>query len=401
MKNLILIFAFLLISSAVFSQRVDIDNKRFAVEYAGLPTHYVPADQRTYVVELVGNSGINPEEVYSMMNVRGWQQVDENANAKIVINASDLRVNEPKQNKRKEESKNKEGKVISTKYYYSYTLSAGAPSSLRVFGPENKMKLSKWEIKQKAKEDAKKAEKIEEVESNPFLSGTDAGDEIVSEDDAKSIGWSDVTPSYEYTTSEHSSSFKAQNALSTMIGPKTNEFRGNMASTLAAQTNSYLNSFYGYTRVSDFAKFKKLDSKKHPENEMYNNATDAMEKILKTKRFNQSTDKVIADLTPIIDYLEGVKKKYSSDDKHDQKLKAATMWNLGQLYYYLDMPDKCKAIGEEYVRWGEDVKDGEEFIERAESLSEALAFHNMKGRYFDTDENAEDVFLDSKGDDFD
>lgn len=366
-----------------FGQRVDIDNKRMSVEFAKCPTHYVPEDQRTFVVELVGSSGIDPEFFYDQIFINGWEQVDEDANAKIKVSAGSVGLTDPQEVKRVDEKKDKEGNVTSRTNYYKWTQGGVGKAAGYVYGPENKMAISKWEKKQAAKAAEEAAEKKEEVNSNPFLSGTSAGEEL--EDAAEGsdrIAFGDLTRTYSYETSEYTSSTKARTALLNLTNSKLSAFRADYPNDLVNSTNNFINGVYGFSKGSDYVKFKVLDSKKHPENEMYNQATDAMFKILETKKWNEPMESLVSDLAPIIEYFEGVKGKYSSDDKQDVKLKSATMWNLATLYYYLDMPDKTTAIGQEFVRWGEDEKDGEEFIEMGDSLTELLSFHNITQRCY-------------------
>ncbi len=382
MKNVILFLTFVLMSSPVWSQRVDIDKKRVSVEVSTLPQFYVPTDQRTYVVEFFGPEYINPDYVYENININGWEQVDENANAKVVINAYGIKVKDPEQIKRTEEKKDKEGNVTSTKHYYKYTLVGETKSRVRVSGPGEKMEMSKWEKKQKAKAEAEAAEKKEAVDSNPFLAGTDVADEADQNANLEVIFGDYNNHKFEYTTAENSSYSKALAAIRAVIDTKVRGFEDDYPEQLVRYANSDLNTCYGYQKSTQAFKMRVLDSKKHPENEMYGNATTALQKLMEAKKWNESTDKLKTDLEPMIAYFEGVAKKYSSDDKHEKRLKSASLFNLGQIYYFLDMPDKVKEIGDSYIRWGEDVKDGEDFVEMAESLKKQLEFHNMSGRYF-------------------
>ena len=66
------------------------------------------------------------------------------------------------------------------------------------------------------------------------------------------------------------------------------------------------------------------------------------------------------------------------------------MYNLAQIYLYLDQPEKAIEIGNEYIRWGHDKKDGKRFVKRGEELKHFLDFHGTK-RYFVTDEDADKV----------
>ena len=104
---------------------------------------------------------------------------------------------------------------------------------------------------------------------------------------------------------------------------------------------------------------------------MFGNATAAMKEIFKQKKFNKPFDQVVSNLEPIMGYFESVAEKYNSKDKHDKRLRAAALYNLAQMYYYLDQPAKCKEIGELFVRWGYEKRDGERFIRESRRISRA------------------------------
>ena len=88
--------------------------------------------------------------------------------------------------------------------------------------------------------------------------------------------------------------------------------------------------------------------------------------------------------------VDDVRTRYSEDKKHPKRLKAASMYNLAQIYLYMDMPEEAIAIGQEFVRWDYDEKDGKKFIERGEELKHLLDFHGKK-RFFATEEDADKV----------
>ena len=393
-KSLTLVFAILLQFSSIYGQKVDIDNHKFYVEYANLPSNHIPQDQRTYTIEVVGDNRFNPEVIEDQIFIRGWEKNDEAAASKALIDIRGFSQGRSSVKNRESVRKDKNGKVISRTYYYSVSNSNSGNASLTLYGPKNEYvpfkKLKDKKKKDKKKKKKSKKEKKEKV--NPFLQGVD-----IKTDDAPKLDKSEIAKkynlnnSYTYTTQESTRRATASEEFRLNSGSAYNKHLDEYENYIIRVANNSLNSFYGYTRKRDYAKFKRLDSDKHPEFEMFENAVQAMRAILEKKRFNIDPTEVKEAMMPIIDYYISVKEKYSQDKKHPKRLKAAAMYNLAQIYYYLDMPEEVIKIGKEYLAWGHDKGDGEDFIEKGEELANLLKFHQIPGRYIVTEEDADSI----------
>ena len=392
MKNFTILMALLFVSGMAYSQKVDIDNYRFYVEYAQLPWHKVAPENRTFTIQTGGSYSGNVGAIADAISIRGWEYKEEGAKAMIKLNVNSFTRGASDLKKDEQVKKNKEGKVVSRTREYTVSSSNIGKASMSVFGPDNKYKEMETE-KQKErnkKKEKKKKEKEAKKAANPFLKDVaiETGDEEGGSD--KAVAVYDLSKSYSVSSGKKSSSSAAYKAYKAQAGSMYSDQRSKFYETLAASATAKLNSLYGYSRKRDYVKFKRLDSKKHPEFEMFDAATVAMKEILGKKRFNKSHDEVEAAMAPIIDYFWTVKDKYSQDKKHPKRLKAAAMYNLAQIYLYLDQPEKTIEIGEEYIRWGHDKKDGKRFVESGQKLKHFLDFHGTK-RYFETDEDADKV----------
>ena len=368
------------------AQKVDIDNYRIWVDYASLPDHKVIPDQRTYSLNVSGKYKFDKQQILDALNLRGWTWVQDRGNVTVDLKVQDFVRGRGSSDKRTVEKKDKDGNVTGKTTYYSYGSTNTGRATLRIYGPKNKYEG----LKKKKKKRKKKKKKEKEEEKNPFLQGTE---DIGSEDlpEAELVGTYDLSQSYKVDGGEKSSSKEAYSAYSEIANERYSEQLDSYQSDVIKKANAYLNETYGYNRKRDRAKFKRLDSDKHPEYEMFDNATKALKELLGKKRFNESHDEVAGAIAPIVAYFEEVVENYGKDDKHEKRLKAASMYNLAQIHYYLDQPDKVIEIGNEYIRWGHDKKDGEKFVEKAEKLKHKLAFHESAGRYFETDENADEI----------
>lgn len=382
MKGYLTFTLTLFIFTLSFAQKADIDNNRIYVEYATIPKHYVPAEDRSYSVDISGSYKFDKQDLANQLKIRGWEHV-EDGTAHVNLRLAAFSRGKSSYKKRVAEKKDDDGKVISKTNYYKYEVTNSGNANLKIYGPQNALQLKK---KPKSK---KQKKKMLEKLSNPFLqntkgSGNSSSDEYVSYD---------LSKTYNISTKEHKTLKAAGDEMKRTFESEYQRNLDDYNQNIASRASDYLNTHYGYNRKRDWVKFKTLGSKKHPEHEMFNNAVNAMKEILSQKQFNQSFDEITENINPIIDYFRTTADTYSSKDKHQKRLKAASLFNMAQLYYYLDQPEKSIEIGNEYLEWGHDKKDGEKFIEKSEKLSQLLSFHKMEGRFIPTDENLEDVFL--------
>jgi len=370
-----------------YSQKVDIDNHRIGIEYASLPENFIIPEDRTYQVEISsGSYKFDKKDIENHLVIRGWDKKDAGA-ARIQVRLTGFIRGKSSYKKRVSEKKDKNGKVISKTNYYRYEVTNTGRADLRIYGPVNKYKDATKKLSKNEKE------KQAEVASNPFLQNIDVSDQDKKFDEM--VQSYDLSKNYSYATREFESIKAASDSYNRNISAEYANHLEDFNASITNRSTRYLNQFYGYNRKRDRAIFKRLDSTKHPEFEMYENAVQATETIFAEKRFNKSYENIAESMQPIIDYFEAILTNYGSKDKQHKKLKSASMYNIAQIYYYLDQPDKVIAIGEQFLRWGHDKKDGEKFIKKANELKSELAFHEMDGRFFLTGENAEDIFLEN------
>lgn len=393
-KVLVSFLISIFIVGLTFGQKVDIDNHRFYVEYANLPSNNISKDQRTFTVEASGDSRFNFDDTEDLVSIRGWEKNNDAATVKAAVNIKNFTRGDSKVNKRVEVHKNRAGKVTGRTNYYSVSSTNHGIAYLTVYGPKNEyVPLNK----KKKKKKKKKKEKKKKV--NPFLKDVDIkSEEDNIPNDAEVATTANLSYQYTYTTSESKSRSTASEEYRLNASSKYSDHLSSFQDHVPASASKSLNNFYGYTRKRDHAKFKRLDSDKHPEFEMFENAVQAMRAILEKKRFNIDPSEVVEAITPVIEYFETVKVKYKQDKKHPKRLKAAAMYNMAQIYYYLDMPEKVIEIGNEYIKWDHDKGDGEDFVEKGEKLAHLLKFHDVAGRYFVTDEDADAVESEDESD---
>jgi len=380
-KNLnILIFLFL-IPSIIFAQKVDIDAFRFYISNTKLPINYIPVENRTFNVKVSGDW--NNSELEQNINIPGWDFNNDSPNLGLQVKIEPMRRGNSSLKSRVSEQKDKNGKVTSSTTYYYVTSTNYGYGSFKIYGLKNEMPklLSKKELEKKAK---KEKEEVAKKESNPFLSNVDVKDvkDDVDENMSKEQAYSfSLDNSYTYTTSESTSSSAASkeynNNTNSMYQNHMNEF----VKHVIASANNYVTQYYGYSPVKNYVRFMELDSEKHPEYEMYSNATKALKTIFSKMRYNRSVEEVEKDLTPIIKYFDVVEQKYVKDDKHEKRLRAATLYNLATIFQYLDRHDKAIEIGNKMISLDLEKGDGEDIVEASTKIKRQLEFHHMVSRH--------------------
>lgn len=392
MRTLYLALLFCTCAFLLNGQKVDIDKYRIYVEYASLPKHKVSPDARTYSLDVSGKYKFDKAEIEQALNLRGWELVEADGDVHVKLKMQDFVRGKSSSKKRTEKQKDKDGKVTGSTTYYTYSSKNTGRASLYIYGPKNPFVEKKKDKgkKKKSKRDKKKEAEAKKKADNPFLAGVD---DLATEEAEESelVAKFDLTQNYEVKSKEYTSSKKAYNDYNDKANNAYSEQLDGYQSDVINRANYYLNQTYGYNKQRDYAKFKRLDSKKHPEYQMFDNATTALKEIFSKKKFNRNYDELTGAINPIAEYYKTVVEKYNKDDKHPKRLKAAAMYNLGQIYYYTDQPDKVIEIGNQYIAWGHDKKDGEKFVKKAQKLHERMIFHEVSGRFFETSEDADAI----------
>lgn len=420
MKRLIIGLAIFFAGSNLFGQKADIDNFWVDISTAVLPDNKVLPENRTYSLTVNGDPEFTGADVTDKVRVFGWKKTDINPYLELVAEVGTFTKGSPSTSSRREDKTDKNGKVTSSTTYYKVVANNYNRGKLIVNGVKDSYKAllaKEEEDRKKAEKEKKEKEKKEkdkdkdkkkeskedkakkEMENNPFLKNVDtAVTEVPDEADVKPASTSakgvayefSLDYSYTHSTRENTSSVAASKEYSDNAYTVLNQHRAAYKNDLVAMINNYMNYNYGYRPAKEVVKFKRLDSEDHPEFNMFDNATKAMKIIFGKMRYNQGLDQIKSDLDPILNYFTSVATKFkNSDEKHEKRLRAACYYNLAQAYYYLDQHDKVIEIGNAIIQSKHDEDDGEMFIEKAEIMKKALAFHEMKSRHVEVQSNDE------------
>jgi hypothetical protein len=168
----------------------------------------------------------------------------------------------------------------------------------------------------------------------------------------------------------------------------TEQLYKNSVNYALSNLSDRLTTDFGYAErtVTDFMWI--LDSRKHPEYRAHRQAFLTINEVMFSIRANQSLEGIREQLRPAIDYFEGIKKKYTSNDKNSRKLRYASYYNLAKLYYYLDDPQAMKREAGGLILNDFDAKDGKALEASALYLSNLFRQTNLNSRHFAIDTSA-------------
>lgn len=321
MKNVVLcammsvVFVF-----SLSAQKVDLDKYHFTCAgMYGLPTDPLPEDFKTFNVnaKTARLIGLVPEAIAEEVDINGWRRMESNEKAHITIDLSfgNLIIDKTEIKDRKEEKKDKAGKVISTNYYYTAVLQYSMVANHNV------------------KDYTGKVYKTEILNS---LNGS-------------------------HSSSEFSSYSAASNYISNNREELKDRFANELIKNYTKRINANLVGKWGLNPikgVNDY--FWLMDSKKHPEQD----SMQQMAKLMKEKFAEYREGTLVSEfkemMAPFIGYFERLPERYKGDEKNDKKLRYSSYYNLAKLYWYLDDPDTSDKYADLLVKNDYDPKDAED-----------------------------------------
>lgn len=364
-------------------QKVDIDKFKVYISNTNLPLNYIPMNERIYSVGIFGNSELKGVNEKDNVKINGWEVSKEKPTLVVEINLGQFSQGSPYKREKTEDKKDKDGKVISKTTTYWYSSSNSISAEMKISGIKNELSPVKDQNEKEKKTTEVPTKKEKEIAANPFLSGVNTKvKEEVEDNLPKGVAYKiDLGNTYTYETSKHLNAADALKEYDKNIETFSQNNITNFRNSYAGNATSWLNKLYGYGPIKHGVKFQILDSKKHPEYEMFYNATQALKVIFEKMRYNKPIDEIKNDLKPIIDYYESVANKYSSDDKNDIKLKEAALYNLAQTHHYLDNHDKAIAVAELMIPLSKKSKSANAIIKESTEIKRQLAFHHMTSRH--------------------
>lgn len=350
MKKQFLLLVAISICSSLMAQKVDLDRYHFrGFQYYILPTAPLADDFKTYNVKITSPGSIRnsfpDDQVESKIKINGWKVVskDEKAHITIKVNLSPLVITKSEVSERKEEIKDKDGKVTGTKYYYR---------AIFVYNIEG---------------------------SN------------VSCEDYKGVKVN-LNPSFSRSSSFSSDEFgtyaAARDYLSNNRDNLRDKFINDLVSGICYATTNAATSAWGLTEHSSSDHFWLMDSKKHAEQDSMQLMAKFMKEEFSKMTYAETNEAFQSRITPFINYLKNLPNKYKSDEKNDKKLRYSAYYNLAKVAYYLDNPTDMKKYAGLLEKNDYDPKDAKDIIKDAESLEASFKKARINTRHLSFDSNS-------------
>lgn len=332
LKNTIKYFLLLFVSFKSFAQvkpqKVDLDKFSFNVNYQILPKKFVAFEKRVFSTEtVVGNDFAsyypNVIALRNRVDLYGWKRGPRTSNVDVEVILKSFTLGEPKLETRIDESKDKNGVVVKTTYYFV---------------------TAKIEAKGSA---------IVKVKALLNESGKD--EEIVYPFDK------------DYVYKSNNENVNPEVVKDLYKTQKTDFYNKNIidyVDLVTYQTNNKVNKLYGFEPTTYSDNLWIIDSKDE-EGAIQKEALEAVKVIFSKMTATAPIDEIVTEMNPLIEYFDSLKTKYTENDKSSKKIRYSAYYNLGRIYIHLDQPEKAIKEGEGLIANDYDKKDGKRIIEDA------------------------------------
>lgn len=342
MKKLyILTFCFLpLLSTA--QKSVDLDHHRFKVQYRSLPAIRLDSTYRTYDVQVettqLMQSLLHDMSPENSVVLEGWRKLPQDGHITIKVRLGDLVPGSVSVKERVVTTKNGNGQVTGTKTFYYQEVVYTFAATANIYDYKG-MHIMDQEL---ADRNYKQVYRSPEFALRPMAEG-----------------------------------YFLVNSLAV-----TKELYRNSVNRAMHYLSERITDNFGFSEVTVNDYMWIIDSRKHPEYSAFRQVFRQMNEVLFNMDANTPIEGVREKLKPVIDYFEKIRRDYSSNNRHDRKIRYASYFNLAVLYYYLDDPQSMMREANGLVLNDFDTKDGKAFERTATWLKNLFQQNNIYTRHF-------------------
>jgi len=340
--TILLCLAFLPASS---QKKVDLDPYSFTVQWRSLPVMKIDSTYRTYNVEVEATRlmqnflhEMTPEETVIL---EGWKKLPAGGHITIKVNLEDLLPESVVVRERSETIKDRTGQISGTRTYYREEVRYSFASRAIIT-------------------DYKGAHVLD-------LNLASRGDK------------------YTYNSPEFALRPLAQGYFMLNSARITGELFRSCVNNAMHRLSETITEDFGFSKVSSRDQMWIVDSRKHPEYDAHREAFRTITDVLFSMNADSSIDNAKERLKPVIAYFEKLKNEYSSNSRHDRKMRYASYYNLAVLYYYLDDPQSMMKEAQGLILNDYDVRDGKAFERTAIWLKNLFETNNVYSRHFPID----------------
>ncbi|MBL7812682.1 MAG: hypothetical protein JNL57_10705 [Bacteroidetes bacterium] len=150
--------------------------------------------------------------------------------------------------------------------------------------------------------------------------------------------------------------------------------------------NRWANEQAGFPEMSTRMYLWLVDNKNHPEYEPMSQRWNALKPALEGIYPDELRAEDSSKIAQMILYFDGLKTKYSKDEKADRKIRYAAWYNNAVLYMILDQPEKAIEQTVGLISNDFDTKDGETLQKQANQLQDLFRRNSVYTRHFPLNE---------------
>ena len=147
-----------------------------------------------------------------------------------------------------------------------------------------------------------------------------------------------------------------------------------------ASFTSTCKSKYGTSAVTQNALFIQLDEKNFFEHYFFLKQLDNLKRVMQKMTYNTPLLNYTNELQPIISYFESLDKKYENQ-MISPYISAMCYINLGQIYLYLDNPQKALFYANKAIAIHKSTFQTDNLLRNAKDLDFIMTKNNIKSRH--------------------
>jgi hypothetical protein len=326
------------------TKSVDVDNVGFIYTFRALPAYPQDPVHFGYATRIiagkVAESKISLGALEDALYIEGQMREDnpDNAQMMLEITLGDIIVKSSDVRERKQEVKDKDGKVTGTNFFYSLEVNYSFESSSRIL----------------------------------------VGNEVLTKGNGFTRGGNIKYTSEEYRNRKGAADYWNNNKETLVAG-----FYQEHSLKTVRDVSSFASSRFGFPAMRNMRQVvKTIDEKKHNENAAFRDAVNALKELFQTMTPDEPADRAKAE--SLAGYFKSIPAKYADPShKADVRLRYAAYFNLCIIYLLSDNPDKAIEYADLLVANGHDVKDGAQLKKDAVTLKESFEKTGIPTRHFD------------------
>jgi len=323
------------------TKSINVDNYYSTYSYRSLPSTPLDPIYFSYAVKvsIIGaqRGGISKEELTGLTSIAGQVKVDKPSDANVVVELTigNIIVTDRSVKERKQEYKDKSGKVT-TSYYYRVVATYTFESSY-IIRKEQEVLLNGY------------------IYSNMNRMTYESGE--YNTYDAAAASWNDN-----------------KEAL-------VSQFYRDLSLKSAASLSETASKRYGFLPQTNRDLLKTINEKKHNENEAFRAATSSLKDALEATTPDVPLDR--DRMNGIIEYYKSIPERFTDPThKADVRLRYTAWYNLCKIYLYLDEPEKVEEYAQLITTNDYDSKDGAKLLKEANELKAIFDKTGIRTRHF-------------------